>query len=65
MAFWSFKKKIKISKNEQVQKRAKFLNIIVRGCVSHPAYERWWANTRDLQNLQRCARCLFGIKKFR
>ena len=39
MAFWLFKKKIKISKTEQIRKRAKFLNIIFKGCVSHPAYE--------------------------
>ena len=39
MAFWLFKKKIKISKTEQIRKRAKFLNIIVKGCVSHLAYE--------------------------
>ncbi len=39
MAFWLFKKKIKISKTEQIQKRTKFLNIIVKGFVSHPAYE--------------------------
>ena len=39
MAFWFFKKKTKISKTEQIRKRAKFLNIIVKGCASHPAYE--------------------------
>ena len=37
MAFWLFKKKIKISETEQIRKRAKFLNIIFKGCVSHPA----------------------------
>ena len=39
MAFWLFKKKIKIRKTEQIRKRAKFLNIIVKGCVFHPVYE--------------------------
>ena len=39
MAFWLFKKKIKISKTEKIRKRAKFLNIIFKGCVSHPPYE--------------------------
>ena len=39
MAFWLFKKKIKISHTKQIRKRSKFLNIIVKGCVSQPAYE--------------------------
>ena len=39
MAFWLFKQKIKINKTELIRKRSEFLNIIFKGCVSHPAYE--------------------------
>ena len=39
MAFWLLKKKTETNKTEQIQERAKLLNIIVRGCASHPAFE--------------------------
>ena len=39
MAFWLLKKKTDTNKTEQIRERAKLLNIIVRGCASHPAFE--------------------------
>ena len=39
MAFWLFKKKMKTNKTEQIRERVKLLNIIVKGCVSHPDFE--------------------------
>ena len=39
MAFWLLKKKTDTNKTEQIRKRAKLLNIIIRGRASHPAFE--------------------------
>ena len=39
MDFWLFKKKTETNRTEQMRERAKLLNIIVEGCVSHPSYE--------------------------
>ena len=39
MAFWLLNKKPDTNKTEQIRERAKLLNIIVRGCASHPAFE--------------------------
>ena len=39
MAFWLLKKKTDTNKTEQIRERAKLLNIIVRGCALHPAFE--------------------------
>ena len=39
MAIWLFKRKTEINKTEQIRERARLLNIVVTGCVSHPAFE--------------------------
>ena len=39
MAFLLFKKKTETNKTEQIRERVQLLNIIVKGCVSHPAFE--------------------------
>ena len=39
MAFWLLKKKTDTNKTEQIRERAKLLNIVVRGCASHPAFK--------------------------
>jgi hypothetical protein len=39
MDFWLFRKKVEINKTEQIRERARLLNIVVKGCSSHPAYE--------------------------
>ena len=39
MAFCLLKKKTDTNKTEQIRERAKLLNIIVKGCASHLAFE--------------------------
>ena len=39
MAFWLFNKKTETNRTEKIRERAKLLNIVVKGCVSHPSYE--------------------------
>ena len=63
MAFWLLKKKTETNKTEQIRERARLLNIIVKGCVSHPAFEGD-GPTLNLQNMQRCQRNYLALRSF-